>query len=198
MRKRIICLTITAGLLASPFVAMARGNTTDLNLNGGDGRVAPPGIVGNPSVIVTNPFGGGIILNPTDPPRPTGGGGDPEPNPSPGGFRPVRYSDLDLPSGGSTNFPPSGISAENTDGTILSGASSNSPYETGEGDPPTSGGDESSSINYGIVEQRPDFQFNDGQRLFQQTASSSAGQKSLGIAPAVASDGPKFIPVGEF
>ena len=192
VKKQIITIAMMAGLLASPFVAKGLANVgndrTTTTLNDGEGILVNPA-GGNPPVIIVNPFGGGGILNPPDPPTPTGGGGNPS-NPKPGtiggnfdaGFQAVSYDDLDTFSGGAA------LGGNN--GTTLT--------DPDEASPPPEGGDGDSAINYGLVEQRPDFQFDDGQRLFQQAATSSAGQKSLGIAPAVAADGPKFVPVGEF
>ena len=53
-------------------------------------------------------------------------------------------------------------------------------------------------VYFGLVEKRPDFEYNGGHREFAPTASFTTGQKGLGVGPGLRDKRTQYSPLGEF
>ena len=85
----------------------------------------------------------------------------------------------DLNNGGPFNYNYDPNSPNNNNGTTNSNSS----------DP---------VVYFGLVERRPDFEYNDGHREFAPTETYTTGQKGLGVGPGLRSKRTQYSPLGEF
>lgn len=53
-------------------------------------------------------------------------------------------------------------------------------------------------VYFGIVEKRPDFEYNSGHREFAPMETYTTGQKGLGVGPGLRSKRTQYSPLGEF
>lgn len=106
-------------------------------------------------------------------------------------------------------FPTTLIGGQGMEGITLPGLLTISPYpDAGGGPDPDAGGSPGPgagggvhygpAASFGLVERRPDFQYQAGSREFQATPTYTIGQKGLGIGPGLGSNHTRYSPLGEF